>query len=49
MVRLQGMTWDHRRAIDPLKALDAAFAQQRSDVEITWRARPLAGFEFDPI
>jgi multiple sugar transport system substrate-binding protein len=43
------MTWDHRRAIEPLAALDAAFAKQRPDVQIAWRTRPLAGFEFDPI
>jgi len=49
MIRLQGMTWDHRRAIGPLAALDGAFMRQRPDVEVSWRARPLSGFEFDPI
>jgi multiple sugar transport system substrate-binding protein len=49
MIRLQGMTWDHRRATEPLRALDAAFARKRPDVAVSWRSRPLSGFEFDPI
>lgn len=49
MVRLRGMTWDHRRATEPLSALDRRFRERRPEVEIEWRTRPLAGFEFDPI
>ncbi|MEX0921972.1 MAG: extracellular solute-binding protein [Rhodovibrionaceae bacterium] len=49
MIRLQGMTWDHRRATEPLYALDAVFRELRPDVEIAWKARPLSGFEFDSI
>jgi len=48
-VRLKGMTWDHRRAIEPLAALDRIFAAQHPDVAIEWQARPLSGFEFDPM
>jgi len=48
-VRLRGMTWDHRRAIDPLLATQAAFAQQHPGVEIAWSSRPLHGFEFTPV
>ena len=43
------MTWGHRRATEPLAALDRLFREQRPDVEIEWRVRPLSGFEFDPI
>lgn len=49
MIRLRGMTWDHRRATEPLFALDRIFKERRPDVEIVWAARPLSGFEFDPI
>jgi multiple sugar transport system substrate-binding protein len=49
VIRLVGMTWDHRRAVQPLVALNRAFAELRPDVEIAWRRRPRSGFEFDPI
>jgi multiple sugar transport system substrate-binding protein len=48
-VRLRGMTWDHRRAIDPLLAAQAMFAEQHPGVEIEWSSRPLHGFEFTPV
>jgi multiple sugar transport system substrate-binding protein len=48
-VRLRGMTWDHRRAIDPLLATQAMFAAQHPGIEIAWSARPLHGFEFTPV
>jgi multiple sugar transport system substrate-binding protein len=46
---LRGMTWDHRRAIDPLVSTLPGFRARRSDVDIVWTARPLHGFEFDPV
>ena len=46
---LRGMTWDHRRAIDPLVSTMPGFRARRSDVDIFWTARPLHGFEFDPV
>ena len=49
MLRLQGITWEHKRAVRPLEALNLAFKKQRPDVEIKWNTRPLSGFEFDPI
>jgi multiple sugar transport system substrate-binding protein len=49
MIHLQGMTWDHRRATEPLATLDVAFGKERPDVAVSWRSRPLSGFEFDPI
>lgn len=49
MLSLKGMTWDHRRATEPLVALDSAFTACRPDVSVSWNARPLAGFEFDSI
>jgi multiple sugar transport system substrate-binding protein len=43
------MTWDHRRAVDPLLATQAMFAQQHPGIEIEWSSRPLHGFEFTPV
>jgi len=48
-VRLRGMTWDHRRAVDPLLATQAMFAKQHPGIEIEWSLRPLHGFEFTPV
>ncbi len=48
-VRLRGMTWDHRRAIDPLTRTLPLFRERRPDIEIEWSARPLAGFEFTSV
>jgi multiple sugar transport system substrate-binding protein len=47
--RLRGMTWGHRRAIDPLIATLPEFRRRHPDIEITWDSRPLHGFEFTPI
>jgi multiple sugar transport system substrate-binding protein len=46
---LHGITWDHRRAVDPLTATLPAFRQRHPDVEIIWQARSLHGFEFAPV
>jgi multiple sugar transport system substrate-binding protein len=46
---LRGITWDHRRAIDPLTATLPGFLRTRPDVEITWKARSLHDFEFAPV
>ncbi len=48
-VRLRGMTWDHRRAVDPLLATQAMFAAAHPGIEIEWSSRPLHGFEFTPV
>ena len=48
-VRLRGMTWNHRRAVDPLLATQAMFAKQHPGIEIEWSSRPLHGFEFTPV
>lgn len=48
-IRLRGMTWQHRRAVDPLVHTLPAFARERPDIEIAWDARPLSGFEFTPV
>lgn len=47
--RLRGMTWDHRRAVDPLREIQAMFARGHPGIEIDWHARPLHGFEFTPV
>jgi multiple sugar transport system substrate-binding protein len=49
LVRLRGMTWGHRRAIDPLTGTLAKFRDLNSDIDIAWEARSLAGFEFQPV
>jgi multiple sugar transport system substrate-binding protein len=48
-IRLRGMTWQHRRAVDPLAATLPAFRARRPDVDVVWEARPLHGFEFAPV
>jgi multiple sugar transport system substrate-binding protein len=47
--RLRGMTWGHRRAIDPLIATLPEFRRRHPDIEIAWDSQPLHGFEFTPI
>ena len=49
MPRLEGLVWDHPRATEPLAAATAAWRRLRPDVELVWRRRPLAAFEFQPI
>jgi multiple sugar transport system substrate-binding protein len=46
---LRGMTWGHRRAIDPLIATLPEFRRQHPDITVTWDSRPLHGFEFTPV
>jgi multiple sugar transport system substrate-binding protein len=48
-IQLRGMTWQHRRAIDPLSGTLAGFRARHPDIDVTWDARPLAGFEFTPV
>jgi multiple sugar transport system substrate-binding protein len=48
-LRLRGITWDHRRAIDPLLATQGLFAAQHPGIEVAWSSRPLQGFEFTPV
>ena len=48
-IRLRGMTWDHRRAVDPLLATQAMFAKAHPGIAVEWSTRPLHGFEFTPI
>ncbi len=48
-VRLRGITWDHRRAIDPLTGTMPLFQECHPDIEIEWSSRPLSGFEFTPV
>ena len=48
-VKLRGITWDHRRAIDPLTRTMPLFQMRHPDIEIEWAARPLSGFEFTSV
>ena len=47
--KLRGMTWGHRRAIDPLLAVEALFEQRHPGIAVEWESRPLHGFEFTPV
>jgi multiple sugar transport system substrate-binding protein len=49
LVTLRGMTWGHRRAIDPLTGTFEAFRREHPSIAIEWSARPLAGFESQPV
>jgi len=46
---LRGMTWDHRRAIDPLIHTLPAFRASHPGIDVQWESRPLHGFEFTPV
>jgi len=48
-IELVGITWDHRRAIDPLLATLPGFREMHPECEIKWHSRPLHGFEFAPV
>ena len=43
MIALNGITWDHRRAIDPLIETLRAFREERPEVTVHWASRPLSG------
>lgn len=49
MVCLRGMTWQHRRAIDPLIETLPGFRAQHPGIDVEWMSRPLAGFEFQSV
>lgn len=46
---LRGMTWDHRRAVDPLVQTLPAFRAGHPGINVHWTSRPLHGFEFTPV
>ncbi|MFM8551757.1 MAG: extracellular solute-binding protein, partial [Nitrospiraceae bacterium] len=48
-MKLRGMTWGHRRAIDPLAGTIPTFRAQYPNVEVDWQSRPLSGFEFTSV
>jgi multiple sugar transport system substrate-binding protein len=43
------MTWDHRRAVDPLLGTLPGFRMRHPQIEVEWAKRPLSGFEFTPV
>lgn len=49
LISLKGITWQSRRAYDPLVASLPAFRAANPGIEIEWTARTLAGFEFEPV
>ena len=48
-ITLRGITWDHRRAIDPLLGTLPDFRAGHPDIDVDWSSRPLHGFEFTPV
>ncbi len=46
---INGLTWDHPRAVDPLDAANAVLAARRPDLLVNWDKQPLAGFEARPL
>lgn len=46
---LRGMSWDHRRALDPLIGTMPGFRASRPGTDVQWSSRPLSGFEFTPV
>ncbi|MBE0414860.1 carbohydrate ABC transporter substrate-binding protein [Yoonia sp.] len=48
-ITLRGMTWDHSRGVDPMRATSAAYAKSHPGVEITWEKRSLQAFADRPI
>jgi multiple sugar transport system substrate-binding protein len=49
LIQLRGMTWRHRRAVDPLLGTLDAFRRENPGFDVEWRSRPLSGFEFDSV
>lgn len=47
-VTLRGMTWDHPRGYEPLRACSAIW-KQRTGVEVVWDRRSLQDFESFPV
>jgi multiple sugar transport system substrate-binding protein len=48
-ITLRGITWGHRRAIDPLLATLADFSRMHPEIAVDWSSRSLHGFEFAPV
>lgn len=48
-IALRGITWGHRRAIDPLLATLPEFHRQYPEIGVDWSSRSLHGFEFTPV
>ena len=49
VIRLRAITWDHRRAIDPLVNTFDLFARAHPGIAVEWSSRPLHGFEFTSV
>lgn len=46
---LRGLTWEHRRAVDPLRGTQPVFAAHHPDIRVGWTTQPLSSFEFEPV
>lgn len=48
-LKLKGLTWGHRRALDPLIAASKCFSGSNPDILVEWNVRSLEDFEHQPI
>jgi len=46
---ITGVTWGHRRAIEPLQAATVEFMGKHPDISVNWRIRTLQDFEHQPL
>jgi multiple sugar transport system substrate-binding protein len=49
MPELLGITWAHRRAVEPLTGTLPDFRRDHSEIKIDWHVRSLHGFEFQSV
>lgn len=49
MTRLRGITWEHPRGIDSLRAVTREFERVTAGVTVGWDTRPLHSFEDTPL
>ena len=45
MIRYRGLTWDHPRGVNALRAAARELERSRSGITIEWETQPLEGFE----
>lgn len=45
MTHLRGITWNHPRGLNSLKAATVAFLAEREDITLEWHARSLKNAE----
>ena len=49
MIELKGITWDHPRGYEPLRAASKEYSKEHPNVRISWKVRSLKEFGDMPI